>query len=135
MATAAKSFDSHLRQVSAAVRPTLEAARRLVSSAAPKAVEVPYQSRRPASPSAMWKLARYTVDGGNVVGIGTFARHASLYFYRGRELDDGSGLLKGRGKEMRSVTVRAPADLERAEVKRVVRQAFKLGGVKPTAKS
>jgi hypothetical protein len=38
----------------------------------------------------MWKLFRYTIDGESVVGIGTFADHSALFFYRGRELDDGS---------------------------------------------
>ena len=75
-----------------------------------------------------WKIARYAVDGSNVVGIGTFPDHANLFFYRGRELDDGSGLLQGAGKEMRSITLRAPADAERPAVKRMVRSAFKLGG-------
>lgn len=74
----------------------------------------------------MWKLARYAVGGKNVVGIGTFPKHSNLFFYRGRELDDGSGLLQGGGKEMRSITLRAPADVEKPEVVRMVRKAFKL---------
>lgn len=74
----------------------------------------------------MWKLARYAIDGKNVIGLGTFPKHANLFFYQGKELDDGSGLLQGGGKEMRSITLRTPADADRAEVKRVVRQAFQL---------
>ena len=54
--------------------------------------------------------------------------HANLYFYRGVVLDDGSGLLQGGGKEMRSITLRTPADLEHPAVKRVLRKAFSLGG-------
>ncbi len=76
----------------------------------------------------MWKLVRYAVAGANVVGIGTFPSHATLWFYRGRELDDGSGLLQGGGKDSRFITLRAPADAERPVVKRLVRKAFKLGG-------
>jgi hypothetical protein len=63
-----------------------------------------------------------------VVGIGTFPSHASLFFYRGRELDDGSGLLQGGGKEMRFITLRTPADAERPAVKRMLQKAFKFGG-------
>ena len=74
----------------------------------------------------MWKLYRYAVEGRNVVGVGTFADHANLYFYRGVDLDDGSGLLQGGGKEMRSITLRSPADVERAAVKTLVRKAFRL---------
>lgn len=74
----------------------------------------------------MWKLFRYSVDGENVVGIGTFPDHANLYFYRGVDLDDGSGLLQGGGKEMRSITLRSPAEAERPTVKAMVRKAFRL---------
>lgn len=74
----------------------------------------------------MWKLARYAVGGENVVGIGTFTKHSSLFFYQGRDLDDGTGLLQGGGKEMRFITLNTPADAERSDVRRMVRNAFKL---------
>jgi len=74
----------------------------------------------------MWKLVRYAIDGEDVVGIGTFVDHSTIYFYHGRELDDGSGLLQGGGKEMRFITLRSPADAGRAEVKQMVRKAFRL---------
>jgi hypothetical protein len=76
----------------------------------------------------MWKLIRYAVDGRDVVGIGAFPGHASLVFYRGRELDDGSGLLQGGGKDARFVPLRTPADAARPALARMVRKAFKLGG-------
>lgn len=74
----------------------------------------------------MWKLARYAINGKNVVGIGTFTKHSTLFFYQGRELDDHSGLLQGGGREMRFITLRSPSDAERSDVKRIVRQAFEL---------
>jgi hypothetical protein len=123
-----ETMAGHLKNVPAAVRPTVQAARKLVTSTAPKADEVVYQSKPPKSASSMWKLARYAVDGKNVIGIGTFSRHSTIWFYRGRELDDGTGLLQGSGKDSRFVTLRSPADLERPAVKRLVRNAFKLGG-------
>lgn len=124
----APSVSAHLRELPSAVRPMVRAARRLVRTAGPKATEVAYRARRPRAPSSIWKLARYAVDGENVVGIGTRPTYATLYFYRGRELDDGSGLLEGGGKDMRFIRLRTPADAERPAVKRLVRRAFKLGG-------
>ena len=118
----------HLAKIPAAVRPTVKAARQMVKAVAPRASEISYQSQPPRSSRAMWKIARYTVDGANVVGIGTFPRHASLWFYRGRELDDASGLLQGGGKDARFITLRSPADAQRPTVKRMVREAFRLGG-------
>ncbi len=129
MATADKiSVSDHLRKIPPTVRPIVQAARRTVKAVAPNANEITYRSQPPRSSRTMWKLVRYAVDGANVVAIGTFPRHSTLFFFRGRELDDGSGLLEGAGKEMRFITLRAPADAERPAVKRIVRKAFTLGG-------
>jgi hypothetical protein len=119
----------HIKKVPATVRPIVQAARQTVKAVAPKADEISYQSQPPRSSTYMWKIVRYAVDGQNVVGIGTFPRHSTLFFYRGRELDDGSGLLEGSGKDSRFVTLKVPADAERPAVKRLLREAFKLGGV------
>jgi hypothetical protein len=127
-ATTEISVSEHLAKIPAAVRPTVKAARQLVRTVAPKAREVSYQSEPPRSSRAMWKIARYAVDGANVAGIGTFTDHATLWFYRGRELDDPNGLLEGGGKDSRFVTLRSAADAERPAVKRLVREAFRLGG-------
>jgi len=123
----APSISEHLKKVPAAVRPTVEAARRTVKVVAPKATEISYRSEPPRSSRALWKIVHYAVDGPNVAGIGTFPTYASLFFYRGRELDDGSGLLEGGGKDMRFIRLRTPADAEAPATKRMVRKAFKLG--------
>jgi len=122
------SVSEHLSKIPGAVRPTVKAARQLVRRVAPRAKEIPYRSEPPRSSRAMWKISRYAVDGANVAGIGTFTDHATLWFYRGRELDDPSGLLEGGGKDSRFITLRSPADAERPAVKRMVREAFRLGG-------
>ncbi|MGH2471093.1 MAG: hypothetical protein ACRDG6_01630 [Candidatus Limnocylindria bacterium] len=128
-AAAEMTVSEHLRRIPPVVRRTVQAARRTVKSAAPKAEEIAYRSSRArgASPPSMYKICRYVVDDVQVAGIGTFPTYASLFFSRGRELDDGSGLLGGTG-EARFVRLRTPADAERPAVKRIVRQAFKLGG-------
>jgi len=118
----------HIKKIPPAVRPIVQAARRTVKAVAPTAHEISYQSGPPRSSTYMWKIARYAVDRANVVGIGTYPRHSTMFFYRGRELDDGSGLLEGSGKDSRFITLRTPADAERPDVKRMVRKAFKLGG-------
>jgi hypothetical protein len=121
-------LSDHLRKIPTAVRPTVKAAIRTVKEVAPRAKEIAYRSQPPRSSRAMWKIVRYAVGGAKVVGIGTFPSHATMFFYRGRELDDGSGLLQGGGKETRFITLRTPGDAERPAVKRMVRKAFKLGG-------
>ena len=115
-----------LKGVPPAVRPIVEAAIHTVKTAAPAAEEIPYRMAQPRSKSMMWKLVRYAVDGKPVVGVGTFTGHSAMFFYRGRELDDGSGLLQGSGKDTRFVTLRSPADAAKPAVKQLVRAAFKL---------
>ncbi len=122
-------ISEHLRKIPPAVRPTVQAARRTVKAVAPKAKEIAYRIRPPNSSRSMWKIVRYRLDDAHVVGIGTYPKYASLFFYRGRELDDGSGLLEGAGKEMRYIKLRTPADAERTAVKRMARNAFNLGGI------
>ena len=125
------SLPEQLKKVPPKVRPTVKAAIKTVKEIAPKANEITYRSRPPRSSSAMWKIVRYSVEGANVVGIGTFPNHSTMFFYRGRELDDGSGLLQGSGKDARFITLRTAADAERQVVKRLVRKAFKLGQAAP----
>jgi hypothetical protein len=128
MATSPISLSEQLKKLPPGVRSIVQAARRTVKAAAPNATEITSQSEPPRSKAYMWKLIRYQADGRDVVGIGAFTRHASLVFYRGRELDDTSGLLQGGGKEARFITLSTPADAERPDVARMVRKAFKLGG-------
>jgi len=125
-AAALITVSEQLRRVPAVVRPTVRAARRTLRSIAPRANEVAYQSRPPRSKSAMWKLLRYIFADEPVVAIGTFPTYATLFFYRGRELEDTTGLLEGGGKDLRFLRLRTPADAARADVKRLVRKAFRI---------
>jgi len=120
------TVSGQIRKVPAAVRPTVKAAVGAVRRAAPGAEEITYQMEAPRSERMMWKIVRYAVDGENVVGVGTFPRHSTIFFYRGRELDDGSGLLKGSGKDTRFVTVRSPQDVAQPAVRKLIDRAFKL---------
>ena len=121
-----KTLADQMRNVPAAVRPTVHAAIKMVKAVAPQAEEIAYEMSPPKSKSMVWKLARYAVDGKNVVGIGTLTAHSMIFFYRGRELDDESGLLQGGGKDMRFIRLESPVDVERPAVKRMVRKAFQL---------
>jgi hypothetical protein len=123
---AMKSVAGQVKSVPVEVRPIVEAAIEMVKAVAPRADEIAYEMAPPRSKSMVWKLARYAVGGENVVGIGTLTAHSMLFFYRGTELDDESGLLQGGGTEMRFIRLESPADVERPAVKRMVRQAFQL---------
>lgn len=121
------TVSDHLERIPPAVRPIVQAARRAVKAAAPDAKEVAYQSKAPRSKSAMWKLVRYSIDDEYLVGIGTFSTYATMFFMRGRELDDGSGLLEGSGKDARFTRLRKPGDASQPALTRVLRKAFTAG--------
>lgn len=120
------SLSEQLKKVPPAVRPIVTAARNSIKAIAPEAKEVAYTGGQPRSASFMWKLARYQVNGENVVGIGTFSKHSSLFFYRGRELEDANTLLEGSGKDSRFLTLRSAADATSPAVKRLLERAFRL---------
>jgi hypothetical protein len=122
------SLSEQVKKIPPVTRPIVQAAIKTVKAAAPMAEEITYRSSPPRSKTMMWKIVRYAVDGSNVVGIGTFSNHSAMFFYRGRELDDGSGLFQGSGKDSRFITLRAPADAQQPAVKRLVRKAFQLAG-------
>jgi hypothetical protein len=117
---------ARIKEVPSAVRPIVEAAIKTIREVAPDAEQIGYEMAAPRSKSMVWKLVRFAVDGENVVGVGTLTAHSMIFFYRGRELDDGTGLLQGGGKEMRFIKLTSPADARRANVKGMVRKAFKL---------
>jgi hypothetical protein len=125
---AAAPLTENISQVPRAMRATVEAAIKTIMEIAPKAEEITYRNQRSpvAGSRMMWKIVRYAVDGENVVGVGTFTDHASLFFYRGRELDEGRGLLEGSGKDTRFMTLRSLGDAEQPVVKQLLRKAFKL---------
>jgi uncharacterized protein YdhG (YjbR/CyaY superfamily) len=121
-----RSVADHLKLMAPQMRATVVAARRAVRAAAPTASEQPYQSKPPRSKSALWKIARYSLGGADVAGIGASSTHVLLYLHQGTELDDGSGLLEGAGKTMRSIRLNTPRDAKRPQVKRMLRKAFQL---------
>ena len=110
----------YVRKVPAALRPTMNAGRRTIKATAPKGTkETAYR---------VWPI-RYSFAGEEVCGIGNYPRWVSVYFFRGAEMDDPDGVLEGSGKGMRHVKLREPKDANRPALKRLIRQAFKMGGV------
>lgn len=120
-----RTVTDRLQKVNEATRPIVEAAIATIREVAPDAEEVAYDMAPPRSKSMVWKLVRYTSGGKNVVGVGTLTGHSMIFFYRGRELDDGSGVLQGGGKDMRFVRLVSPEDVRRPAVKKLISRAFR----------
>jgi Domain of unknown function (DU1801) len=70
---------------------------------------------------------RVIADG--ICNIGVFAKHVTLGFPRGTDLDDPAGVLQGAGKTMRHITVKRLSDLDQPEIRAYLRQARKRAGL------
>jgi hypothetical protein len=55
--------------------------------------------------------------------IGLHAQHANLGFYRGASLKDPAHLLEGTGKLLRHIKVTSPADVRKAALRALLKQA------------
>ena len=70
---------------------------------------------------------RVIADG--ICNIGVFAKHVTLGFPRGTDLDDPAGILKGTGKTMRHITLKKLSDLDRPAIRGYLRQARRRAGL------
>ena len=59
-----------------------------------------------------------------VVSLAAQANRLALCFLRGAELPDPDGVLRGGGRQVRSVRLETAKDLERPEIQRLLREAF-----------
>ena len=106
-----------------AVRTIMSAARSTVKSVAPKAKETAYRG---------WPT-RYFDDDGPVVAVGGYNTYAAVFFFRATELDDPDDQLEGTGAKLRHVKLRSAADARRPALKRLIREAFRRGGLRTGA--
>ena len=59
-----------------------------------------------------------------------YRKHVNLCFTRGADLDDTSGVLLGSGKAMRHLTVKKLSELDRPDIRVLIRQARRRAGLK-----
>jgi hypothetical protein len=71
---------------------------------------------------------RVIADG--ICNIGVFRRHVTLAFVRGTDLEDRAGVLQGTGNAMRHIRLTKLSDLDRPEIRRYLRKARRVAGLK-----
>lgn len=64
--------------------------------------------------------------------IVTYSTHVNLGFNRGAQLADPNGILIGKGKAIRHITIHSESELERPFVRRYLRAAIEQVGGMPT---
>ena len=102
------------------VRPLVRAARELVVSVWPDAVE------RIIGNDRTFRYGTGPRMSDEVIYIAGFTSHANLGFYYGAQLPDPHRLLEGTGKRLRHVKLRSPGDLDRPGLRELVQAAADL---------
>ena len=69
-----------------------------------------------------------------VCHIAVYGQHVNIGLNRGTELDNSSGLLEGTGNLVRHISIRTASDLSNPGVRKVLREAYKLAGMKETTR-
>ena len=59
------------------------------------------------------------------ISVAGYPRWVTLFFLRGADLDDPAGLLEGQGKQVRSIRLKRPEDLNSREVEALIVQAIR----------
>lgn len=118
--------DAYLAHTSSFARPICDLLRGIIHEAAPKLEE----GIRWGGPSYKGK--------GLVLGLGAFKEHVTLFFARGKELDDPEGILEGKEENTtsRNLKVRSVAEVKSKSKALVVllKQAVELDAKGPAAK-
>ena len=63
-----------------------------------------------------------------IFSINVFTRHVTLVFHRGTDLNDPRGVLRGSGKAMRHLRIAKLSELDRPEIRALLRQARRHAG-------
>lgn len=58
--------------------------------------------------------------------VAVYAKHVNLGFNHGATLDDPLGILEGAGNQIRHISIKTPADLDKPQIRDYVRRARKV---------
>jgi hypothetical protein len=61
-----------------------------------------------------------------VFHVAVYSKHVNLGFNHGAALDDPLGIFEGKGNQIRHISIKTPADLERPEIRSYIRRARKV---------
>jgi hypothetical protein len=59
------------------------------------------------------------------ISVAGYPKWATLFFLYGAQLRDPKGLLEGSGKQVRSIRLKTPEDINKAEVEKLIAQAIR----------
>lgn len=70
-----------------------------------------------------------------VIHVAVYAGHVNIGFNHGTELDNETGLLQGTGRRVRHITIKRADDLRNPAVRKYLRAAYQLSGMKQSTRN
>jgi hypothetical protein len=83
-----------------------------------------------AKASIKWSQPVWETAEGPMLYLRGSAKHVTLGFWRGAELEDPQGLLEGEGDRMKHLKFKRPEDVDLAVVREFIQQAIRLNSHK-----
>ena len=111
------SFDAYARDQSPRNQAMIRSLRAIVKRSAPKLTE-----------SVKWGNGCWLAGEDPVAFVYSRPEYLEFGFFRATDLDDPAGLLEGKGRYVRHVKMRTPADTRRPAALKLLRQAARLAG-------
>lgn len=71
-----------------------------------------------------WHVPVYSLGTTPILGIEGFEAHVNLKFFKGADLGDPHGILKGTGKGVRHARFRSPEDVEEDKIRPLIDEAL-----------
>ena len=70
-----------------------------------------------------------------VIHVAVYTGHVNIGFNHGTELDNEEGMLQGTGRLVRHITIKSAADLRNPAVRKYLRAAYRLSGMKQSTRN
>lgn len=114
------TFDEAVSESTDHVKDIAQRLKELIIEIYPEVVEVPWPKQRiigyGVGPKKMSEHFCY---------IGAHSEHVNLGFYYGAEIADPEGLMEGTGRKLRHVKMRKPEDVNRKEIRDLIKRSLK----------
>lgn len=118
--TTATDVSAFLAKQTPAIAGQLRAARRKLKALIPRGYEQVYDNYN----ALVFAYAATDERNDCLVSVAGYPRWVTLFFMSGARLDDPQGLLTGSGKQVRSIRLESPDQLDAPAVRALIKQAL-----------
>jgi len=112
-------IDVFLAKYSPAIETHLREARSRLRALFPRGFELVYDNYN----ALVFAISPTERTPDAFISVAGYPKWVTLFFLRGIDLQDPNGLLEGQGKQVRSIRLESPAQINRPEVQALIAQA------------